>query len=71
MLEQIRLRLRYTPFEPFEVRCSNGDVYRVEHPENAAVIKHNVIIGLPDNESVCVLSPLHIVGVTGIDQIAA
>ena len=28
MLEQIGLRLRYTPFQPFEVRCSNGDVYR-------------------------------------------
>ena len=71
MLEQIRQRLRETPFKPFEVRCSSGDVFRVEHPENAAVVAHTVTIALPDGENAITLSPLHIVGVSGFDQLAA
>jgi hypothetical protein len=71
MLEQIRQRLRETPFQPFEVHCSSGAVFRVEHPENAAVVAHTVTIALPDGENSITLSPLHIVGVAGIEQVAA
>jgi hypothetical protein len=71
MLEQIRQRLRETPFTAFEVRCSSGDVFRVEHPENAAVVAHTVTIALPDGENSITLSPLHIVGVSGIERLAA
>lgn len=71
MLEQIRQRLREMPFLPFEVRCSSGDVFRVEHPENAAVVAHSVTIALPDGQNSITLSPLHIVGVAGVDELAA
>ena len=70
MLEQIRIRLRVTPFQPFEVRCSSGDVFRVEHPENAAVVGHSVTIALPGGENVVTLSALHIIGVVGADPVA-
>lgn len=71
MLEQIPLRLKATPFHPFEVLCSSGDVFKVDHPENAAVVGHSVTIALPGGESVVTLSALHITGVIGADPIPA
>ena len=71
MIEQIRHYLRQTPFRSFEIRCSSGDVFRVEHPENAAIVRHSVLVALPDGENAIALSGLHIIGVTGADQLAA
>ena len=71
MLQQIRSYLQQTPFRPFQIRCSSGDVFPVEHPENAAIVNHTVVVALPDGENAIMLSALHIVGVSGIDQIAA
>ena len=71
MLQQIRAFRRQTPFHAFEIRCSNGDVFRVEHPENAAIVNHTVTVALPDGENAIMLSSLYIVGVAGIDQMAA
>ncbi len=70
MLQQIRQRLKAVPFQPFEVRCSSGDVFRVEHPENAAVVGHSVTIAMPGGEDVVTLSGLHIIGVVGADPVA-
>ena len=50
MLEQIRFYLQQTPFQPFQIRCSSGDVFRVEHPENAAIVKHTVMVALPEGD---------------------
>jgi hypothetical protein len=71
MLEQIRTYLRHTPFRPFQIRCSNGDVFPVEHPENAAIVKHTVVVALPNSDQAIMLSALHIVGVSGLEQMAA
>ena len=71
MLKQIQLLLHQVPFQPFEIRCSSGDIFRVEHPENAAVVNHFVTVAMPDGENAIMLSALHIVGVLGMDQIAA
>ncbi len=71
MLQQIRQFLRLTPFQPFEIRCSNGDVFRIGHPENATVLNHFVSVALPDGENAILLSALHIVGFSGVDQVAA
>ena len=70
MLEQIKQRLRHTPFRPFEIRCSNGDVFKVTHPENAAVVAHTVTVALPDGENSITLSALHIIGVAGLEEVA-
>ena len=71
MLQQIRMYLQQTPFVPFQIRCSSGDVFRVEHPENAAIIKHTVVVALPEGDEAIMLNVLHIVGVSGIEQMAA
>lgn len=71
MLQQIRMYLQQTPFKPFQIRISSGDVFRVEHPENAAIVKHTVLVALPDSDEAIMLSALHIVGVSGLEQLAA
>ncbi len=70
MLEAIRQRLRATPFQAFVVLCSSGSSFRVEHPENAAVVGHSVTIAMPDPDQVVTLSGLHIVGVVGADTVS-
>jgi len=71
MVQQIRMFLRQTPFQPFQIRCSSGDILLVDHPENAAIVKHTVLVALPQGDEAIMLSALHIVGVSGIDQMAA
>lgn len=71
MLQQIRERLKTVPFHPFEVHSSSGSIFRVEHPENAAVVAHTVTIALPDGENSVTLSALHIIGVAGLDRVEA
>ncbi|MEA3213807.1 MAG: hypothetical protein QOE70_6864 [Chthoniobacter sp.] len=67
MLNQIREYLRAVPFRPFEIHCTNGDAFWIEHPENAAVVAHQVVVALPGGESVTTLSALHIVRASGFE----
>ena len=71
MLEQVRQYLKSTPFHPFEIHCSSGDVFRVEHPENAAIVGNFVVVALADGKSAIMISPLHIIGVSGIQSMPA
>ena len=71
MLEQVRSFLRNTPFRPFEIHCGSGEVFRVEHPENAAIVGQQVVVALADHVNAIMISPLHIVAVSGIQNIAA
>ena len=70
MLKEIQQHLKATPFEPFEIRSSNGEVYRVEHPENAAIVGGRVIVARKEGEGVHVLSALHIVAVSGMERVS-
>ncbi len=65
MLEQIRRFLRATPFVPFQIHTSAGEVFAVDHPENCAVVRHTVLVALPDGENAIMLNVLHITGVGG------
>lgn len=65
MLEQIRNYLRATPFVPFQIHTSAGEVFSVEHPENCAVVAHSVLVALPDGENAIAINALHITGVAG------
>ena len=65
MLEQIRRYLRATPFVPFQINTSAGEVFTVEHPENCAIVAHTAVVALPDGENAIMLSALHITGVAG------
>jgi len=72
MIQQIRLLLKAVPFAPFAIHCSSGDVFRVDHPESAAIVgQHHVVVALPDGESAIMLTPLHIIGVSGPESVAA
>ncbi len=62
VLEQIRQFLKNHPFCPFEIYCRSDEVFRVEHPENAAVVGQQVVVALPGNQNAIIISPLHIVG---------
>jgi hypothetical protein len=44
--------LRREPFEPFEIRLSNGDKHEVRHPEMALLLKTRIIIALADDRTV-------------------
>jgi hypothetical protein len=72
MLQQIRVFLAATPFRPFQIHVSSGVIYRVDHPENAAVLGRNVVVTVPEAEdAVAVISPLHIVSVNGTESVTA
>jgi hypothetical protein len=42
--ETIREWLNRRPFEPFELRLSNGEVYRVRHPEVVAIGRDRIAV---------------------------
>ena len=60
--EAMRELLQRQPFEPFEIRLSNGEKHEVRHPEMALLLRSRLVIALPDDRMViCPL--LHIASV--------
>lgn len=58
--ETLREWLRRQPFEPFEIRLSNGETHHVRHPENVALGGTRVVVAYPDTERVVHCSLVHI-----------
>jgi hypothetical protein len=54
--EPIQAMLRRQPFAPFEVHLSNGEVYEVRHPENAILMKSNLMLVYPEKDSFVIAS---------------
>ena len=54
--ETIREWLNRQPFEPFELRLSNGDVFQVRHPEVLAIGRDRVAL-LTRTATVSSMSP--------------
>ncbi len=44
--------LRREPFEPFEIRLTNGEKHEVCHPEMALLLRSRLVIALPDDRMV-------------------
>ncbi len=63
--ETIRELVRRQPFEPFEIRMTNGDVHHVRHPEMVMIVGRRLVVGYPDTERIAILSLVH---VTAIDM---
>ena len=61
--ETVKDWLAKQPFEPFEIRMSNGVAYQVKHPEFAFVMKSNVVIVHPESDRVFVCALLHIASI--------
>jgi hypothetical protein len=58
--------LRRQPFQPFEIRMSNGDAYQVRHPEMALLLRSNVILGSPEADDFVFCSLLHVADVVAM-----
>jgi hypothetical protein len=68
--EAIRELLKRQPFEPFEVRLSNGDVQLVKHPECVIVTKTRLILADLDADRVTIVALLHVASVSIIHPIS-
>lgn len=55
----IREVLRRRPFEPFEIRMTNGEAHQVRHPENAILAGSRVVVDIPESDRIVILSLLH------------
>lgn len=44
---EIRDILRTEPFQPFQIRLSNGEKYNIPHPELAALTRHSLVVVIP------------------------
>jgi len=51
------------PFEPFEIRMTNGDVHLIRHPELVLIIGSRMVVGYPETERIAILSLLHITAI--------
>ena len=52
--------LRRQPFQPLEVRMSNGDSHQIRHPEMALLLRSNIILGSLESDDFQFLSLLHV-----------
>jgi len=59
-MEMIREWLQRAPFEPFEIRLSNGEVHQVRHPENVALGKNRIIIVDPETDRAVHCALIHV-----------
>jgi len=58
--------LNRQPFQPLEVRMSNGDSHQIRHPEMAFLLRSSVILGSPESDDFKFLSLLHVAEVKAI-----
>ena len=69
----IRDMLSRRPFDPFKVRLSNGEVYEVNHPEAAFLLRGGLYIALPTHngdipERAVYCAMLHIAAVESLSH---
>jgi hypothetical protein len=58
--DAIREWARRQPFEPFEVRLSNGQSYQVRHPELVALGKQKMVFVDPETDAVTHVALIHV-----------
>jgi hypothetical protein len=58
--------LQRQPFQPFEVRMSNGDAFQIRHPEKAYLLKSSLILGSPQSDDFIFCSLLHVADVKAL-----
>jgi len=64
--ETLQGLLRRKPFQPLEVRMSNGDSHQIRHPEMAFLLRSSFILGSPESDNFQFLSLLHVAEVKAI-----
>jgi hypothetical protein len=68
-LDTIREWLGREPFEPFEIRLSNGEVHAVRRPENVAVAKTRIAISYPETDRIVHCALVHINSVEALQRV--
>lgn len=48
------------PFVAFEIHMSSGEVYQIRHPDNAILLRTNLLIGFPRTDRFALCALLHI-----------
>jgi hypothetical protein len=59
-IDTIREWSNRRPFEPFELRLSNGEVYQVRHPEVVALGRNRIAIVDPETDRFVHVALVHI-----------
>jgi hypothetical protein len=54
---------RRQPFEPFEMRLTNGEKHQVRHPEMALLQRSRIVVSVPDSDRMVIIPLLHIASV--------
>ena len=66
--DAIQELLRRQPFEPFEIRLTNGERHEVRHPGMALLLQTRIVIALPEDRMV--ICPLrHIASVETLQSV--
>jgi hypothetical protein len=68
MSESIKEMLLRHPFEPFVIRTSGGQAYRVSSPDLIVLMKTKVFIAEPRSDHAATVSYLHITAVEESDS---
>ena len=58
--DTIREWVARQPFEPFELRLSNGETYQIRHPELVAISKTKAAIADPETDRFTHISLVHV-----------
>lgn len=61
--ETIKEKLAQQPFEPFIIRSSNGQGYRVSSPDMIVLMKSTVFVAEPRSDHAATISYLHIAAI--------
>ena len=54
------------PFEPFELRLSNGEIYQVRHAEVIAIGKNRIAIVDPETDRFVHVALIHVNSITAL-----
>ncbi|HUY87339.1 MAG TPA: hypothetical protein VMV10_01265 [Pirellulales bacterium] len=68
-METIREWLQRVPFEPFEIRLSNGEAHQVRHSENVALAKTRIAVAYPEADRMVHCSLVHINSITALQAV--
>lgn len=66
--EAIQAMLRTKPFVPFVVHLSDGEAHEVRHPENAMILKTNLLIGFPEKDTFALCALSHVTEVQPLQR---
>lgn len=61
--DTIREKLAHHPFDPFVIRTSSGEGYRVSSPDLVVLMKTKVFVAEPRSDRAATVSYLHITAI--------